>query len=397
VQIPSSCDVLIIGAGPAGATAARALARAGIDVVLADRSAFPRDKICGDGLIGDALGALDALGIKARVLSEAVLADQLRLYPPKGEYATVRGMLACIARERLDAILLDAATEAGARFLPSMTATRPLDGVDGVAGASFHCSGTTIDIRARLTLLATGANATVLESFRLAVPMKPTGAAGRVYFEAPPEVARRYAHLTIAYCEQWCPGYGWIFPGPDNRLNVGVGIFGTDGKRLRAFWEFFQTRFAPAAEIVGTSRRLSEFRGAPLRTGLIKAQFGRPGLLVLGEAAAMTYPGTGEGIGKAMESGLIAAEFITEALAGRIPVATAHAAYAAEFRRRFQRRYRAYQIAQSCAARPWLVNFLARRANAGRFVREELEALIDEKGDASELFSFRGLFAALVR
>jgi flavin-dependent dehydrogenase len=368
-----------------------------VDVVLADRSAFPRDKVCGDGLIGDALGALDALGIQARVLSEGVLASELRLYPPDGEYATIRGRFACIPRERMDAILLDAAIEAGARFLPSMTATGPLNGGDAITGARFQTDGRTVDVKARLTLLATGANATTLSAFGLSVPMKPCGAAGRVYFEAPPEVARRFAHLVIAYQRNWCPGYGWIFPGPDNRLNVGVGIFGNDGKRLRAFWEFFQTKFAPAAEIVRSSTQLTEFRGAPLRTGLRSAQFGRPALLVLGEAASMTYPGTGEGIGKAMESGLLAADLVAEALAGRIPAATVDSVYGGEFRRRFQSRYHAYKGAQACASRPWLVNFLARRANAGRFVREQLEALVDERGDANELFSLRGLLTALVR
>jgi len=397
MQTPSTCDVLVVGAGPAGTAAARALARRGLDVVIADRSAFPRDKICGDGLIGDSLGALDTLGIRARVLIEAVMADELRLYPPNGRYASIRGTLACIPRERLDAILLDSAIEAGARFLPSTNVTDAIEDNDTIRGARFHHNETAIDLRARITLLATGANATALEAFGLSVPMKPTGAAGRAYFEAPAEVASRFTHLTIAYCEGWCPGYGWIFPGPGNRLNLGVGIFGTGGKRLRAFWEYFQARFAPAAEIARSSRQLTEFRGAPLRTGLAGAQFGRPGLLVLGDAASMTYPGTGEGIGKAMESGLLAADFVAQALAGQLSIATVHESYAAEFRRRHLGRYESYQIAQSCAARPWLVNFLARRANAGRFVREHLEALIDERDDASDLFSIRGLLTALVR
>jgi geranylgeranyl reductase family protein len=396
-QIPSTCDVLIIGAGPAGTTAARALAQAGVDVVLADRAAFPRDKICGDGLIGDALGALDALGIRARVLGDAILVDELRLYSPNGESASVRGQLACIPRERLDAIMLDAAIEAGVRFFPSTSATGSVEGSDGVAGARFRHEGTTADVRARVTMLATGANATALGAFGLSVSMKPTGAAGRVYFDTPPDVARRFAHLTIAYQKSWCPGYGWIFPGPSNRLNVGVGLFGSDASGLRRFWDYFQKQFPPAAEIVRTSRQVTEFRGAPMRTGLIGARFGRPGLLVLGDAAAMTYPRTGEGIGKAMESGLMAADFVSQALSGAIPLATVHATYAAEFRRRFQRRYRAYQVAQSCAARPWLVNFLARRANASRFVREQLEGLIDEQGDARDLFSLRGLLMSLVR
>jgi flavin-dependent dehydrogenase len=230
-------------------------------------------------------------------LSDAILTDELRVYAPSGEYASIRGQLACIPRARLDAIMLDTAIDAGVRFFPSMSATGAVEGSDGIAGARFQHGDTTIDVRARVTLLATGANATALDAFGLSVPMKPTGAAGRAYFDAPPEVARRFAHLTIAYQDEWCPGYGWIFPGPANRLNVGVGLFGSETSGLRAFWEFFQRQFPPAAEIVRTSRQLTEFRGAAAH-GLIGAEFGRPGLLVLGDAAAMTYPGQARESGK---------------------------------------------------------------------------------------------------
>jgi hypothetical protein len=98
-----------------------------------------------------------------------------------------------------------------------------------------------------------------------------------------------------------------------------------------------------------------------------------------------------------MESGLMAADFVVQVLSGRLPLATVHQTYGAEFRRRFQPVIARIRSPQSCAARPWLVNFLARRANAGRFVREQLERLIDEQGDARDLFSIRGLLISLVR
>jgi geranylgeranyl reductase family protein len=398
VQIPSTCDVLIVGAGPAGSAAATMLARAGADVVVVDQRSFPREKVCGDGLISDALGALDVLGLRRRVLDQAVESNELRVFAPSGRYVSIRSRFACVPRERLDALLLHNAIDAGARFVEGVTAAGAIRN-SHVSGARLIASGRSVDVGARVTLLATGANATTLEAFGLDVAKKPMGVAGRAYFEAPPALAASFQHLTIAYDKDWCPGYGWIFPGPSRRFNIGVGLFagGRDSSRLREFWDVFRARFAPAAEIIAASRQLTAFRGAPLRTGLTGARFGDRGLLVIGEAAAMTYPATGEGIGKAMESGLLAAELVADSLAGRTPIDQVHSVYGDEFTRRFAPRYRAYRVAQRWAAWPVLLNLLARRADAGRFVREELEALVDERGDASALFSGRGLLTALVR
>lgn len=399
MSITSSCDVLVIGAGPAGASAACALAQRGVSVIVADQRAFPRDKVCGDGLISDALGALDTLGVRERVTALAQPARELRLYAPGGRYVSLRGDFACIPRERLDALLLEAAVGRGATFLPRMTATAGLTTEGRICGARFDSAAGPREISARVTLLATGANATALAAFGFDVPLKPMGMAGRAYFEAPAAVAAEHPHLTIAYEREWCPGYGWIFPGPGNRFNIGVALFrDADSTRgLRDFWRFFLSRFEPAARIVRESAPVGEFRGAPLRTGLTRAAFGRPGVLVLGEAAAMTYPATGEGIGKAMESGLLAAELTVPVLADDSLAGALHERYAAEFRVRFERRYRAYHVAQAWASKPFVLNLLAARANAGRFVRHELEALIAERGDATALLSPTGLLTALVR
>jgi flavin-dependent dehydrogenase len=115
-------------------------------------------------------------------------------------------------------------------------------------------------------------------------------------------------------------------------------------------------------------------------------------VLRLGDAAAMTYPATGEGIGKAMQSGLLAARLVTSASGERV-----HLQYNAAFRREHQDRYRAYWVAQRWSSRPWLLNLLAARANAGRFVRQELEALIAETGNPLRLFSVTGLVRASIR
>jgi menaquinone-9 beta-reductase len=426
--------VLIIGAGPAGSSAARVLALAGVNVVLADQRAFPRDKVCGDALIRDALDALAFLGIDEAVRRESWRGEELRVYAPNGTYVSLRGELACLPRERFDQILFDAALDAGARFVQG-TATTPVINTDRVGGAHFKDSGNEWRLDARFTILATGANATVLEAFlggpegpplrisgsdRLyqglrrsagasakaegallrgaGISGKPDAVAGRAYYEAPPAVAAELAHLSIVYQREWCPGYGWIFPGPEGRFNVGVGLFGTSAGqgRLHQFFAEFGRTFPPAAHLIRHSRLVREFRGAPIRSGLHQELFGRPGLLAAGEAVATTYAATGEGIGKAMESGILAAELIRDVLGGRRSANGLEHAYRRRFQRRYFDRYRAYRVAQRWAGRPMLLNLLARRANRGTFVQAELEALVAERGNATALFSAPGLLKALV-
>ena len=397
MELPSSCDVLVIGAGPAGCAAAIRLARGGAHVVLVDQKVFPRDKVCGDGLIADALAALETLGLREAVMREAAAAHELRVYPPYGRHVALKGEFACLPRERLDTMLVDAAREAGVTCVFGTAATGVLEDEGRVSGARFAVSRARADVRARVTVLATGANAAALRQFGLPVSMQPGAVAGRAYYEVPEEVATRFTSLTICFDRRWCPGYGWIFPSPGNRFNIGVGLFtGSDNeRRLKDFWEVFTTRFRPAVEILRSATMVRAFRGAPLRTSMAGGAFGRPGLLAVGEASSLTYAATGEGIGKAMESGILAAGYAEEALAGARPIGTLHQEYEREFRERFGLRYRAYAVAQHWAAYPLVLSLLASRTNAGTFARGELEDLLAERGNARVLFSKRGLLKAV--
>jgi len=396
-----STDILVIGAGPAGAAAARVLATAGRDVLLVDRCEFPRDKVCGDGLIPDALAALERLGIAPSVLAYSRASSAVRVYAPNGTHVTAAIDLGCVPRQRLDALLREGAVAAGARFIAPFALVSALDDGGRVAGARLldTRTGAALTVEASYTILATGAAVQPLEAFGVCERRAPSAIAARIYVRVPRELSATIRHFSISYDRRICPGYGWIFPGPDDVFNLGVAYF-TDSRRngaahnLRELLARFLTTFPPARDLMAVSRQLGDVRGAPLRTALTGSALSRPGLLVVGEAGGLTYSFTGEGIGKAIESGVIAAELLANASPGSRRGAARD--YAATIRARFNDRFRAYKLAQDWLAHPALHDFLAWRGNAGTYVVEQMRALLCESSDPRALFSLGGMLKALV-
>ncbi|MEO5732256.1 MAG: FAD-dependent oxidoreductase, partial [Rubrivivax sp.] len=129
------CDVLVVGAGPAGSACALQLARAGRDVVLVDQHDFPRDKVCGDALIPDAHAALGKLGLADAVAAQATRVEGVRCVAPRAGSIDVPGTVSVLPRKVLDHLLVQSAQRAGARLVTPLRFTAPL--LDGarVVGA----------------------------------------------------------------------------------------------------------------------------------------------------------------------------------------------------------------------------------------------------------------------
>lgn len=391
-------QVLVIGAGPAGCAAAITLARAGVNVALVDRADFPRDKVCGDALIPDSLRALRSLGLRDRVLEGARRLASMRIYSPDGTFVHLGGEFACIRRMELDSILLDAALAAGVRFYAPLrlVSARTIDG--RVAGAEFEdpSGAGRRAVEARITILATGAHTGPLRIFDVCTRASAAAMAARCYAWAPDAKGSVPDALMISYDRSICPGYGWVFPGPENTYNVGVGYFRDGGvkrrgQNLREMFQRFCKAFGPAREVLSRADDVTGFRGAPLRTGLRGSSLHRPGLLVVGEAAGTTYAFSGEGIGKAMESGILAARTIMENQAG-----DTGPRYAQVLEESFRRRFDGYRRAQEWLSYPSVCDLLARRAREGSFLRGKLEEMITETTDPLEIFSFRGLVRSVL-
>ncbi|HSV69458.1 MAG TPA: FAD-dependent oxidoreductase, partial [Methylibium sp.] len=149
-ELPAACEVLVVGAGPAGSAAARALAQAGLDVVLVDQHAFPRDKVCGDGLIPDAHRALRRLGLLDEVMALAQPVRHVRCIGPRGGFIDVPGTLAVLPRRELDLLLARGAAAAGARMHAPLRFVAPLEDAQGaVVGARLAGEGGERELRAR--------------------------------------------------------------------------------------------------------------------------------------------------------------------------------------------------------------------------------------------------------
>lgn len=394
-------QALVIGAGPAGCAAALTLRRAGVEVILADRNDFPRDKVCGDALIPDSLAALERLGLKDSAAAAGRQCRTLHIHAPDGTRVELRSEFVCLPRRSFDSLLQQAAVSAGAVFLPLSRALGPLMSGNIVAGARFrHAgSGSVLEVRAGMTLLATGASPAALADFGVCLRRRASALAVRAYYRVPDDLAQEMDHLCISYGRAIRPGYGWIFPGPDNVFNVGVGVFQDGGRRPsaaspRLLWPAFTRSFLPARRIVEEGERVGPLQGAPLRTGLSGARLHRPGLLVIGEAAGLTYSFSGEGIGKAMESGILAGEILARHLAGTAgDPAEAGPQYEKTLRARYGERFRAYRIAQDWLYWPSVCNLVARRANSDPRVRRLLEGMLTETTEPRAILSVAGLLS----
>ena len=402
--LPSVCDVLVIGAGPSGSAAAMTLARAGLDVVLVDSHTFPRDKVCGDGLIPDAHHALRKLGVLDEVLAQAQSAGFVGCIGPRGGRVDVPGVLAVLPRKQLDQILCRSAVAAGARMFAPVRFTAPIEENGVVVGAQLQHGDVTHAVRARWVLLATGAVPQALLAAGMSERHTPSGVALRGYVKNDAMVGR-IDKLEIVWHRALTPGYGWIFPCADGVFNIGVGIADSHTERkgdkltkrevnLRQVMVDFQQAYEPARELMKGGTLLGPMKGAPLRCTLSGARFTRPGLLVVGEAAGSTYSFTGEGIGKALETGIHAAEALLagrSAHTGARPEAAIRADYEARLHA-LKPRFDLYQRANVVNRHPWLADLVIWRASKSARLLRRMSGVLEETSNPGNLVSVKGMY-----
>ena len=384
-------SVCILGGGPGGCAVALQLAKHGVEAVLLEKSAFPRDKVCGDALSGKVMRTLERLDAD---LANTVKRDA-RAMPSWGVTFIApsgRALRVPFTRERVS-------TAPGA-ILPRFDFdnllfqhTKRAQGItvqEGVAAKSFERGGgrwrvMTSDggsIDAALLIDASGANSHFARHVAH-LPMEPRHhAAGvRAYYSGVKELDAE-GFIELIFLKDLLPGYLWIFPLPDGRANVGLGLRSDVVKKRRvdlkalmiallATHPQLRDRFANAT-LEGNVQGM----GLPLASK--RHALSGDGYLLVGDAGHLIDPFTGEGISHAMISGVYAADVVAEMLKRNDVTASAAKQYDARVWKRLAKELTISTRLQSLANNAWLFNFVVDRANKNPALADTISGMFND-------------------
>lgn len=324
-------DVIVVGAGPAGASTAHYLALTGLDVLVLEKATFPRDKICGDGLTPRAVAELIRMGVDttgwARNYGLRTYGGGHCVEVPWPELQSMPNYGLAASRVVLDEALIRHAQRSGAHLKEGVTVTGAIrhPRTDRIVGVTARTSGSkqAREYRAQYVVDAGGVSARLATSVgREKKFNRPMGVAHRVYFESP-----RAADLMMeSHLELWegepgksdlMPGYGWIFAVGDGLVNVGLGSLsstakpsGLDYRKMFENW----MRNVPAEWGFTPENQRGKLRGAALPMAFNRTPHYADGLLLVGDAGGMVSPFNGEGIAYALQAGRLAADALSQAL-----------------------------------------------------------------------------------
>lgn len=394
-------DVIVVGAGPGGSSAAYYMARHGLRVLVLEKAEFPREKVCGDGLTPRAVKQLVKMGVPTdastgwqRNRGLRVIGGGVRLELDWPDLASFPNFGLTRTRFDFDQVLVKRATGAGAEVRTGHTVTGPvLDRAGRVVGVEATAGGEPTRFSAPLVIAADG----VSGRFPLALGVakredRPIGVAVRRYYRSPERHDDDYLEswLELRSADRLLPGYGWIFGMGDGRVNVGLGVlnssvaFGrTNYRQLLLDWLGDTPKeWGLASE----ENAEGPILGAALPMGFNRVPHYTRGTLLVGDSGGMVNPFNGEGIAYAMESGELAAEVVVQALARPAGPARERAlrAYPVELKARYGSYYRLGGIFVKLIGNPHVMRIATKHGMPHpmlmRFVLKLLANLTDPRG-----------------
>lgn len=314
-------DVVIAGGGPAGSSTAYWLARQEVRVLVLDKACFPREKVCGDGVAPRAVRNLYKMGLQEQLdgrfnkfhgfrfagAGKAVVENRIPATPRFPDHGYI------IRRLDLDKILLDHARSHGAEVWEGCRVTGPLVERGRVTGVKALRDGEEVEVVAKVVVGADGPHSVLGQRMGLLVndPLY-MGISIRQYFEGVEDIGD---YLEVYPEKAISPGSGWVFPVTrDGVANVGVGAMlyhiNRDKINLHQFFDTLINDTEHVAPKMKNAKPIGPLRGALLRVGLGGSKVECGGMLLVGDAASMTNPVSGEGITYALETGEMAADHI---------------------------------------------------------------------------------------
>jgi menaquinone-9 beta-reductase len=409
-------DAVVIGGGPSGAACAYWLAEAGRDVLLLEKKRYPREKTCGDGLTPRSVKQLHDIGL-AQELAEYHRFEGLRSiafgrtlelrWPEHPDFPSFGYV---ITRSDLDQLVAERAEKAGATLWEEAEALAPI--VEGglvrgaVVSRAHSVDPPVTEVRAKYLVVADGANSRFGRSLGTSRNRSyPLGMAIRGYYESPrhdePWIE---SHLDIRdKAGNVLPGYGWIFPVGDGRVNVGVGLLSTFNR-----WKAVNTThlmesfvsYAPESWGLRAETSCGPPTGGRLPMGMSVGPHTGPTYVVVGDAGGAINPFNGEGIAYAYETGRMAAAAVDDALAtGR---GTALRAYETELEQTYGLYFKVARAFVKIIGRPELMKVLVSTGMHSRTLMEWVLRIManllrpDELGPAEAAYRAVALLARMV-
>ncbi|MBN2500172.1 MAG: geranylgeranyl reductase family protein [Anaerolineales bacterium] len=391
-------DVVIVGAGPGGSAAAYYLAKQGLDVLLLDKAEFPRDKTCGDGLTPRALKVLEDMNLLAELQEVGWRINGVELHAAHGSIMKAPipkengylDQLLIVPRLKLDDRIRQRALSAGVSF-HSPVRVRGVEQEDGHVCIRGDHNGKPAKYEARLAIMAVGANMGMLSQLGILNYKPKTILAARGYYEGVSGLSDR---VQAHFQDVPLPGYAWVFPISETAANIGIGFWKTDlpwrkqPPSARAALKLWIDQNAKIKAMLAGAEPLGPIRGYPLRVDFPTAPTYQGRILLVGEAAGLVSPLTGEGIDFALESSRLAGGYISEMFAAGDFSAARLAGYDKMLRDHFQRVFVFLTYLRRVYINPLLMSRAVKATNKFPELKDTLTNILMGHEDAASMITF---------
>jgi len=395
-------DLIIIGGGPAGSSAALFARKANLKTLLIEKDKFPRDKICGDALSGKTvatlrkLNLLDSMGPLPKYEAKGVIFSApngnsvpITFRSSLSEHTGLSGYVC--KRFDFDNFLFERARQNSEETIENFTPTNIFRDAEGIMHLLGRENGSTEEreFMGRMIIGADGYKSFVArqlgfyshESAHMLVAL-------RAYYE---NVSEMTDFIEIHFVKESLPGYFWIFPLPENLANVGIGMRHQDIKKRNIDLQdtlqkvIDSPTFAPRFKQAKLTQKI---KGWNLPTGSIFRPNFHDGILLIGDAAGLVDPFTGEGIGNAMASAELAVEIVKDAIVQGDTSRNFLKAYDAKLRNMLSGELKlSYQLQTIGRRFPFLLNLVINKASKNNKIADWISLMIADENAKEELTS----------
>lgn len=415
-------DVIVVGAGPGGTTAAILMAKSGLNVVLLDKATFPRDKVCGDAVSGKCLDVLKSLELSdLGNLESAQVTSGITFSSPSGDLVSIpfgRDSLSDVpsgfvcTREQFDDYLFQAALSAGVTAIQGATVTSLIKSGTSVSGVRANINDAKVlppsvpvvngqaVFQAPIVIGADGAQSVVARELGMKQLVEQHYATGVRGYYSGVTGFNEGNYIELHFVEETIPGYFWVFPLANGLSNVGIGMPTAALKKNRVQLKSLLTtltnhpRFKHRFE---SAELLGPVTGWGLPLGSKPRKMAGEGWMLVGDAASLIDPFTGEGIGNAMHSGVLAAEYASMAHAKGVFSRAVLGGFEKAVLDMLEQELRLSHLLTKLVRWNWLLNLVIRKASRSKEVSEAVTnmfASVDQRKKlTSPLFYFKLLFA----